>query len=277
MPQSLNDYMKDVQTFLRDSGQDLLDPEDIIKHVNRARREIALKTQCVRILTPITGAVIAATVTAGGTNYSNNPTLTITPPDFPSGMGANPTGAQATASAVVVAGVINAIDITYGGAGYWQPTITITDTTGHGATATLQVSALNQTAQGQEVYNFNQVDLSPFPGVESIYAIQSVSLLYSGFRYSLIAYSFSTNQALVRQWAQSWQYVPAVCAQHGQGTAGTFYLYPVPSMPFQMEWDCYCLPIDLTTDLSVEVIPDPWTDAVAYRAAHLAYVSIEFF
>jgi len=61
MPQSLNDYMKDVQTFLRDSGQDLLDPEDIIKHVNRARREIALKTQCVRILTPITGAVIAAT------------------------------------------------------------------------------------------------------------------------------------------------------------------------------------------------------------------------
>ena len=44
-----------------------------------------------------------------------------------------------------------------------------------------------------------------------------------------------------------------------------------------MEWDTYCLPQDLITDLSVEALPDPWTDAVAYFAAHLCYLSIQNF
>jgi hypothetical protein len=139
------------------------------------------------------------------------------------------------------------------------------------------LSTINQLNQGQEVYNFSQADLSPFPGVQSIYAIQSVSLLYSGFRYSLLCYSFSNYQALIRIWAQQWQYVPAVCAQYGQGTSGSFYMYPIPSQAYQMEWDAYCLPQDLTTNLSVEVLPDPWTDAVAYWAAHLCYLSIQNF
>ena len=32
------------------------------------------------------------------------------------------------------------------------------------------------------------------------------------------------------------------------------------------------MPQYLVTDLSVEAIPDPWTDAVAYWAAHLCYL-----
>jgi hypothetical protein len=283
MPMTLSSYLADTQTFLADAKQDLLDPEDIIKYINRARREIALRTQCIRVLTPITGAVIGGSVVSGGSAYSSTPTITLTPPDFPSGAGPFPNGSQGgTITAIVSGGSITGINVGYGGAGYWQPSFSITDATGRGASITPVIntstfSQINQLNQGQEVYNFSQANLADFPGVQSIYAIQSVSLLYSGFRYSLLCYSFSTYQALIRIWAQQWQYVPCVCAQYGQGVNGSFYMYPIPSQPYQMEWDCYCLPQDLLTDLSVEAIPDPWTDAVAYWAAHLCYLSLQNF
>lgn len=274
---TLNDYLSDVQTFLADANQEMLDPQDIIKYINRARREIALRTQCVRVLTPITGAVIGGSVVSGGSGYSSSPTITLTSPDFPSGQGPYPNGSQGSVTAVVSGGSITGVNVSYGGAGYWQPSFSITDATGTGATVTPTLSTVNQLNQGQEVYNFSDADLSPFPGVQSIYAIQSVSILYSGLRYSLICHSFSTYQALIRIWAQQWQYVPCVVAQYGQGTNGSFYMYPVPSQAYQMEWDAYCLPQDLVTDLSVEAIPDPWTDAVAYWAAHLCYLSLQNF
>ena len=277
MPMTLNDYLADTQTFLADSNQEMLDPQDIIKYVNRARREIAIRTQCVRVLTPITGAVIGGSVVSGGSGYTSSPTITLTAPDFPSGQGPYPNGSQGSVTAVVSGGSITGVNVSYGGAGYWQPSFSITDSTGTGATVTPTLSTLNQLSQGKEVYNFSDADLSPFPGVQSIYAIQSVSILYSGFRYSLICYSFSTYQALIRIWAQQWQYVPCVVAQYGQGTNGSFYMYPIPSQAYQMEWDCYCLPQDLITDLSVEALPDPWTDAVAYWAAHLCYLSLQNF
>jgi hypothetical protein len=282
MPMTLNNYLEDVQTFLRDVNQDLLDPQDIIKYINRARREIALRTQCIRVLTPITGSVIGGSVVAGGHGYSSSPTITLTAPDFPSGAGPYPNGSQGSVTANVSGGSITGVNVIYGGYGYWQPSFSITDATGVGATVTPTLNTfglgkINQLDQGREVYKFSEADLAPFPGVKSVYAIQSVSILYSGFRYSLICYSFSTHQALIRIWAQQWQYVPCVCAQYGQGVNGSFYVYPIPSQPYQMEWDCYCLPQDLITDLSVEAIPDPWTDAVAYWAAHLCYLSIQNF
>jgi hypothetical protein len=273
---TLNTYLQEVQTFLRDGKQDLLDPEDIIRYINRARREIALRTQCVRVLTPITGAVIGASIVSGGSGYTSGTTITLTPPDFPSGAGPFPNGSQGSVTPVVSGGSITGVNVVYGGAGYFQPSFSITGA-GTGASITPVLSYFNQVNQGQEVYPFTQVDLSPFPGVQSIYAIQSVSILYSGFRYSLLCYSMSNYQALIRIWASQWQYTPCVCAQYGQGVNGSFYLYPIPSQQYQMEWDAYCLPQDLLTDLSVEAIPAPWDDAVSYWAAHLCYLSLQNF
>lgn len=278
MPMTLNNYLQDTQRFLAEGKQDLLDPEDIITYINRARREIALRTQCVRILTPISGAVIGGSVVTGGQGYSSSPTITLTPPDFPSGRGAFPNGSQGgTISAIVSGGSITGVNVGYGGNGYFQPAFSITDATGGGATVTPIVSNIEHVNQGQEVVTFSDIDLSQFPGVETVYGVQSVSVLYSGFRYSLICYSFSTYQALIRIWAQQWQYTPCVFAQHGQGSAGTLFCYPIPSQVYQVELDCYCLPQDLITNLSVEVIPAPWQDAVAYWAAHLCYLSIQNF
>lgn len=273
---TLFDYMKSVQRLIRDAKQELIDPYDIITYVNEARREVATRTESIRILTPISGSIVTISVTAPGSGYTN-PTISITPPDFPSGTLPFPNGAQATAGITQSGGQIISVDVTYGGAGYFQPVITINDPTGTGATAQAQLSLINQLNEGQEVYPFSKVDLSPFPGVGNIYMIKSVSIIYSNYRYSLPCYSFSTYQSMFRQYPFQYQWAPTVCAQFGRGTSGSFYMYPLPSQTFQLEWDAFCLPQDLTTDQDVEALPDPWGDAVQYYAAGKAFLELQNF
>ena len=148
---------------------------------------------------------------------------------------------------------------------------------GWGGAATAQISTINALAQGQEVYPFSDVDTSSLPGAGAVYYVRSISIIYANYRYSLPIYDFSTYQAKIRQYPYQYQYVPAMGSQFGQGTSGSFYLYPIPSQTYQYELDCLCLPQDLVTNLSVEIIPDPWTDAVKYFAAHLSYLDLQNF
>lgn len=271
----LNDYLMQTQRFLRDAKQEFSNPGDLISYVNRARREIAMRSQSIRVLTPISGQIVSWEVTGGGSGYSATPTLTISAPDFPSGTAPYPGGLQATAAAIVQGGIITAIDSQIGGYGYYQPTMEITDATGSGATATPTLSFINQLNESQEVYNFSDIDVSMFPGVGAVYMIKSVSIIYANYRYSLPCYSFSTYQAMIRQYPFQYQYVPTFCAQFGQGTGGSFYMYPLPSQQYQLEFDCFCLPQDLTTNDSEEVLPMPWADAVPYFSAALAFEEIQ--
>lgn len=274
MPATLNTYLKQCQRFMRDQKQEALNPEDLISYINRARREVAMRSQCIRILPPISGQIVSASVTAPGAGYTA-PTVVITPPDFPSGLPNAPNGAQATGTATVAGGTISGVSINFGGYGYFQPQISLTDATGSGASITPVMSPLNLLNQAQEVYAFSSVNLSMFPGVASIYNVRSVSILFSNSRYSLPMYPFSIYQSQIRQWPLGYQYVPTMCSQFGQGANGSIYFYPLPSQTYQMDWDCLCLPQDLTTDLSVEAIPDPWTDAIPYMVASLAMAEIQ--
>lgn len=270
----LFEYIKQAQRFLHDGNTRLINPEDLISYANRARREVAMRTQSIRVLPPISGSVVSATITAGGSGYTN-PSVAVSPPDFPSGRAPYPSGAQATATIKQTGGQITDIEITYGGFGYFQPTITITDPTGSGAAATANLSWINQTVTNQEAYQFSNIDTSSFPGVGPVFAVQSVSMIYANYRYSLPYYSFSTYQAAIRQYPFQYVYVPTMYTQRGQGTDGSLYLYPLPSQNYQMDWDCFCLPQDLTTDQSVEALPQPWTDAVPYFMAYLAYAELQ--
>lgn len=268
-------YQQECQKWLRETKQDLINPANIVNYINRARREIAMRTQSIRVLTQSSAPVVTASVVAGGTGYSNSPTITITTPDFPSGTGSNPLGAQATAKAIVQSGTIASIDITYGGDGYFQPLATVTDATGTGASVTLQTGPVNTLNAGQETYNFSGIYLGNNPGVKSIFAIRSVSVIYANYRYSLPVYSFSVYQAQIRQYPFQYQYVPTFCSQFGQGAAGSLYFYPLPSQTYQYELDAYGLPQDLKTNQDYEALPDPWTDAVSYFATHLSYLELQ--
>lgn len=275
---TLNDYMQDVQRLLREQKQLLSNPIDLRAYINRARREVAMRSQCIRVLTPISGGITEITVDDGGTGYSESPTITITDPDFPSGAGDDPNGRQATAVADVQGGIIVSITVTDGGAGYFQPTITITDDTGTGAEASTTITGINVLNEGQEVYRFSDIDLSSVPGAESVYFVRGVSLIYSRYRYSLPSYPFSVYQSQIRNYpAGLYQWVPSFISQFGQGTDGSLYFFPLPSQTLQAEFDCQCIPSDLETNQSVELIPRPWTDAVAYFAAHFAMLEIQNF
>ena len=274
---TLFDYMTTTQKFLHDQRQEMINPQDIIDYVNRARREVAMRAQCLRILTPVTGAIISASVTNPGAHYSSSASISFSAPDFPSGTLPYPNGAQATGTLGISGGTISSVVIAFGGSGYFEPIATVTDTAGSGATITPVLSWFNQTSLGQELYPFSSVSLSTFPGILAILAVKSVSIIYSNYRYSLPCYSFSTYQSMMRQYPFQYQWAPTVCAQFGQGVNGSFYMYPIPSQPYQMEWDCICLPQDLTTNQSVEALQLPWTDAVPYFAAHLAFLELQNF
>jgi hypothetical protein len=274
---SLFTYLKQIQRFTRDAKQDLLDPGDLIEYVNQARREVAMRAECVRVMPFISGSIIGATIVNGGTGYTN-PKLVISTPDQASGMLPFPNGDQATGEVTQTGGVITNVNIEYGGLGYFQPLITVSDPTGTGAVIQPNLSPLSTLNSGQEVYNFSGMNLDGFPGVGPIYTVRSVAIIYTNFRYVVPIYAFTQYQALIRQYTvNSYQYVPCFGAVFGRGTAGSFYLYPPPTQTYEMEWDCSCLTQDLIDDQSVEAIPEPWTDAVPYYAAHLAFLELQNF
>lgn len=268
------DHVKMTQQFIGDENQSRVNPRDLFSWINRGRRKIASQCQCIRVKSSISGQIFTWTLTSGGSGYTA-PVCVITPPDFPSGTLPFPNGDQAVAVATVQGGVITSIQNVYGGYGYFQPVMTITDATGINATATPTVKYVMTLNRGQEVYNFTDVDLTPYPGVQMIYGVRSVSIIYANYRYSLPMYSFSTYQAMIRQYPFQYQYVPTFCSQYGQGAAGSIYVYPLPSQTYQMEWDMQCLPQDLIDDQSVEVIQRPWDELPPYFAAHLAYAKLQ--
>ena len=268
-------YHKQTTRFLREGKQEFVNPSDISNAINRARRDLAIRAMCVRRLTTISGSVQTVTVTAGGSGYSASPTVTISAPDFPSGRAPYPNGDQATATAVVAAGAIVAIVVTYGGHGYFQPIVTITDTTGKNATATASISPINSLVQGQEVYPLSSIDVSQFPGVDSVYMVHSASIIYANYRYSVPEYAFSVYQAMIRQYPFQYQYVPTFCSQTHQGAAGEFYMYPIPSQTYQLEFDCFCLPQDMNDPGAQDVIPKPWDDVVPYMAASIVFEELQ--
>lgn len=297
----LNDYLKTLQGFLRDRAQKNLNPDDLISYVNRARREIALRTQCIRILTPISGQIESIEVVDPGSGYTD-PIVNIPPPDFPSGTLPYPGGAQATAVATQIGGQISNVSMSFGGDGYFQPTVSIVDRSlvrdnvfvlgqselggpdvlgfggpGNNATAVAKITPISVTRGSLEVYSFSgaAAALAQYPGVGSIFAVRYISLIFANYRYSLPVYPFSVYQALIRQYPQQYLFVPTMAAQFGQGTNGSLYMYPIPSTVYQMEWDSLCLPFDLADDNQTEAIAMPWTDAVPIGAAVYAYLELQ--
>jgi hypothetical protein len=127
---------------------------------------------------------------------------------------------------------------------------------------------------GQEVYPFadvNSMVATSGSGISSIFMVNSISVLFGNYRYTMAHVGFSKYQALIRNYSAGlYQYAPAVFAQFGQGVNGSVYAYPIPNSPYQWEWDVCCTVAPLATDTDPEAIPFPWTDAVAYYAAYLA-------
>jgi hypothetical protein len=272
----LDEYLQQSQRFIRDAQERLVNIEDLVHYTNRARKRVAMASQSIRIKPPVSGQITGFQIINPGNGYVQ-PKVIISPPDAPSGMAPNPGGLQATATATVSGGTITGLTLVNGGDGYFQPFVEIVDTAGngYGAQVVSLISPLTVTRGQQEVYPFSTVPLGSFPGVSEIYAVKSISFIYMNYRYSIPVFDFSTYQAYVRIYPQQYLYVPTCAAQYGQGVNGSIYMYPIPSYVYQMEWDTFCLPLDLESDTDFEAIPLPWTECVPYFTAHLAFLEMQ--
>lgn len=64
---------------------------------------------------------------------------------------------------------------------------------------------------------------------------------------------------------------PGWYSQYGSGPLGALYIAPIPSIASPLEVDLTLIPQPLLTDDDIEPIPYPWSDAVSYWAAMLAF------
>lgn len=261
---ALNAYLTDVETLLHDfSLQFYGAPLSLTNLINKARLRIASESQCIRILIPKTGPVTSVTIVSGGTGYTS-PTVT------------GVSGSSFTAT--VAGGIITAINVVNGGAGNTQgSTLTITDPTGTGASATVNCAGTAFTTTNQEKYSFSTLNAiaSQTAGVATVQGILSVAVSQGTITPVMEQKSFVEFQAYMRSYNTSYTSYPYYWAQYAFGVNGSFYLWPIPSSIYGMDVDTYCLPIPLATDSDVEAIPYPWTECISYYAAYWALMNAQ--
>jgi hypothetical protein len=275
---TLTDYQTEVLELLHDPNNTYYSVTDINNYINRARHRIATKSQCVRVLLS-GGTITGLSINSGGSGYSGTPTVTIS--------GA---GQQASATATILAGAINTVTLTNNGWGYITGTTTTVFASGSGggsnATFNLTIDQSLTTVPGQEVYPFaNATSLVTnagflFPGIEDVVGVLSVACAWganAAMKPMLRPKIWSEFQAYLRSYNTGMRTYPAVWSQYGTGVGtggGSIYLWPLPSQPSQMDWDCWCRPVPLVQGAmpaTPEAIPYQFTTAVAFYAAYLAY------
>lgn len=256
MTATLQTYITQVQSLVHDTTFSAWTQQQLTDYINAAREDTALDMHCyrhntvgVQLLTgqeiySIDGAVCGANVTAGGTGYPANTTVTFTA--APAG------GVTATAIPVVVNGVVTQIQMTQWGQGYTAPpTITITGAGGSGAAA------------------------SPITFINTFQVI-GISNVWNNQRYSLSFRGFTLFQAYFRFQPVAYVSRPGVWTIHPQDL--NVYLQSPPDQLYFSEWDVLSTPTPLVnlTDLDTQIRP-PWNKAVQFRAAALALMKKQNF
>src|SRR6266404_4129357 len=261
-------YLLQIRRLLHDAGFNYYSDFDLTQQINEARQQVAAQGQCVRVLPPSTAGVATIAVTAGGAGYTAA-TVTVGPPNLI-------TGTQATATATVLAGVVTDVTIAVAGIGYYiVPQVTITGD-GTGATAAATLLPANATVAQAEVYNFSQANVFAVatPGVRAVLDVQQIAVYWGNLKPALMYCPWTQFNAYYRAWPQ-FSNLPSVWSKYGQGESGSVYFWPIPVEVLGMDWDCICEPLNLITEASIEAIPAPWTDAVQYYAAYLAFLGAQ--
>ncbi len=142
-------------------------------------------------------------------------------------------------------------------------------------------SAVNnscQTIPGVERYPYvgfwNNYLTQFYPGCKAVSDSIALSVNWGGAsRPSLYWMPWDNFQAYCRSIATLNSSYPAVWSVYNDGTMGEIWVFPPPVQANEMELDCTCLPSDLVTDDSLDLIPEGFREAVKYGAAKRAYES----
>ena len=130
------------------------------------------------------------------------------------------------------------------------------------------------TVGGTNAYSFAFITGGP-TGTQGVFNIRQITLGVSGGSVFLTPRPWEWfNRYNLSQTGQA-NAQPNTWAQLGQGVSGNFYLSPTPDAVYTLSLDCAFYPSALATDSDPEAIPYPWTDAVPYFAAYMAYLSAQ--
>lgn len=112
-----------------------------------------------------------------------------------------------------------------------------------------------------------------FPaGTSQVLNVRSISIVSSGgglTKLDTVPWEYFNQYYLNKISPSTGQ--PTVWAQYSQGTSGSFLVDPIPNVVYTYVCDCVFRPSDLVDDSSIELLPYPWSDAVQYFSAALAY------
>jgi hypothetical protein len=114
---------------------------------------------------------------------------------------------------------------------------------------------------GQESYSF-----SVLPQANSTIDVINLTLQWGNMRVPMNYMPFTEFNARMRVW-QSYTGRPVVFTIYGQNTV---YVGPIPDQIYVTEWDTVVTPAALVASSDVETILFPYTEPVAYYAAHKA-------
>lgn len=143
-----------------------------------------------------------------------------------------------------------------------------------GASESIRTLAAIQLTAGVQNYSYTAFAVPPPTGAAGVLALRKGRVLNGGDWQEIIS----------REWEVFFSYqltgsnagrtgVPSVFAEQTPGVAGTFYVNPIPDVTYQAQFDVVAYPIPLASDVDPEIIPYPWTEAIQYFAAYLAYLS----
>lgn len=124
-------------------------------------------------------------------------------------------------------------------------------------------------------YNFASINsgVSTANGVQGVFHVRSMRYaVASGYQW-VAPRSFEWFEIYYLNNPVPESGPPREWAQYGQGQTGSFYVDLLPDQIYTLTLDCVCVPIPLVTDVTIEAIPYPFTDAVPYFAAYLALLS----
>jgi hypothetical protein len=131
------------------------------------------------------------------------------------------------------------------------------------------IRVLANISTGPQPYPFSGISVAGTPGAASVLSVRMISangilLAPREWEWFNLYYIPAPKTGYPREWCQ-----------FGQGALGSIFVNPVPATGFVLSCDCACLPVPLASDATPEAIPYPWTDAVPYYAAYMAYLTAQ--
>jgi hypothetical protein len=136
-----------------------------------------------------------------------------------------------------------------------------------------------QTIADCELYSYayaNQFLRANNTGVKGIVEVKQVAISWGSFRPAMRWWPWQDLQAYSRAYNIGVYNYPLIWSDTGDGEVGNVWLWPAPSITGvsslqasqgEMEWLVSCVPLPLYTANDYEAIPEPYTNAVKYKAA----------